>query len=881
MNTPKSLLCALIGLCLTGLCHLAQAAPAANTPIGNQAKATYTDDTNVVREVFSNTVVTRVSAIYAIDLVQDNSRTASPGSQVFFSHTISNNGNDSDTITLAATAVASGVDFQLTGISIYPDADGNGLPDNFTAITSTGTMAAGAEFHFIVAGVVPPAQTESKVARLTVTATSVNNASQTDSNIDTVTITNAAVLSVIKSSDKASGVPGTTPVTYTLTYTNTGNSLATNLTLSDLIPTGMSYIAGSARWNVTGAGVTLTDTDKTDNQSGIIYDYNVTIAGKATFVIASVTPGQSGFVSFQVSVNAGVLPQIINNSATYLLTTGGSTSTEFTTNRVPFNVTQTAGVTLGDDTVASASAGSTIPFGNLLTNTGTGNDTFDISITSTTFPANTIFLLFQSDGQTPMSDTNGNGTPDTGPIAPGATYNVVLRATLPGTASGNNGGAGYTVIKTATSSFDKAVSDPGTDTLGTIVGSSVDITNTAAAGNAGSVGDGYQSGDSNVSARISLSANPGTTNSFTLYVKNTGPTPDSFNLLVDKDGTFGSVNDLPAGWTVTFKNGSTPVSNTGMIASGNSTAITAEIFVPADATPLTQPLYFQASSPVTGAQDSIHDALAVNTVRSVTLLTDNLGQCFPGGSVVYEHILKNNSNVTEGDGTTSTISITLNDSLSGAGFTSVVYYDKNNDGALDSGDPVIVSTLSASTVKPAGLAVGESVRIFVKVFAPLGGSDSAVDATRVTASTAGVINGIPAPSAVFNTDGTSVVRGDLSLLKEQAIDTNRNGVIDGDEGPFTTSQLSAPPGAVIIYKITATNTGAANATAITINDNTPANTSYFKTGSQGIANVDGNASASKVPTQPANAGTGALSFSVGTLLPSTKSVMTFAVKINQ
>lgn len=883
MNAAKSLSSSLLALGLLLLSPLAFAAPAANTPIGNQAKATYTDDTNVVREVFSNTVVTRVSPVYGLDLVQDNTRTASPGSQVFFPHSVINNGNDNDTITLAASNVAIGgsVDFQLTGLAIYPDADGNGLPDNFSAITTTSVLASGAEFHFVVGGVVPPAQTENKVAKVTVTGTSVANPSLVRTNTDTVTVTNSAVLSVVKSSDKASGIPGTTPVTYTLTYTNTGNSLATNVTLSDLIPTGMTYLPGTARWNVTGAGVTLTDTDKTDNQSGIIYDYNVSAPGKATFVIASVSPGQSGFVSFQVSVNTGILPQIINNYASYLLTTGGSTTTEFTTNRVPFNVIQVAGVTLGDFTVASVNAGSTATFPNLLTNTGTGTDTFDITFSSNNYPTDTIFLLFQSDGQTPMSDSNGNGIPDTGPVAAGATYNVVVKITVPGNASGNNGGAGYSLVKVATSNFNNTVNDPGTDTLGTIIGSSVDLTNNAAAGTTGSKGDTYQSGDSNVASRVTLSGNPGTVATFTLYVKNTGPNPDSFNLLADKDGSFGTVSDLPAGWTVTFKKAGTPVSNTGSIAIGGSTAITAEVLIPANSAPLTQAIYFQASSPVTGALDSIHDAVSVNTVRNITLQTDNLGQAFPGGSIVYEHLLTNNGNVTEGDGTASTLTLATVNSLTAAGFTSVVHYDKNNDGTLDASDPVVVSTLSAATVKPAGLARGESVRLFVKVFAPLGASDSAVNATRITATTTGDISSVGAPAAVFNTDGTSIIRGDLTLLKEQAIDSNQNGVIDGAEGPFTTALLSAPPGGVIIYRVTVSNKGSSNATSVTIHDSTPANTSYFKTGAQGTANVDGNSSASKVTTQPSNGGTGPLAFNIGTLLPNTSSVITFAVRINQ
>jgi uncharacterized repeat protein (TIGR01451 family) len=856
-----------------GLTVLHAAPPAARTNIGNQAKATYTDNSNVVREVYSNTVVTQVASVYGLTLVQANSLQATPGSQVFFSHTVTNNGNDNDTIALSTGSLAGA--FNMTGVAIYPDADANGLPDNYTAITSTGVLAAGASFHFVVAAIVPPAQTSGQVATLTVTAQSAGNTALTGSNVDTVTVTNNAVMSVVKSSDKASGIPGTTPVTYTLTYTNTGNTAATAFTITDVIPTGMTYVTNSARWSVTGSSVVLTDTDKTDNQSGIIYDFGVTATGKATFVVANVAPGQSGYVTFQVSVNAGIPPQVINNSANFVFTSGGTTTaTPFTTNVVPFTVTQVAGVTfVGPAAIPTADAGSTVAYTNTLTNTGTGTDTFDIVFTpANTFPVGTTFQLFQSDGATPMVDSNGNGIPDTGPVAPGGVYLVVVKATLPGTAGA---GGPFNLYKTATSTFNPGVSAVATDILTVIAGATVDLTNNAALGSGGVLGTGLQSGNSNGSAIVTNPANPGTTTIFTLYVNNTSSNPDTYNLVASQTGTFGSVSTLPTGWTVTFKKAGTVVSNTGTIAPAASTAITAEIFVPAGATPIAQPIYFQSSSPITGATDSIRDAVSVNTIRSITIQTSNVGQTYPGGSVVYEHILTNNGNVTEGNGSASTITFTLGDTLAAAGFTSVVYYDINGNAVLDSGDPVVVSTLSATGVKPAGLAPGESARIFVKVYAPLGAADSAVDATTVTVTTSGVISTVAAPSVVANTDATSVVRGNLVILKEQAIDLTSTGT---GVTTFTTSQLTAAPGAVIVYRITVTNNGSSDATAITVNDSTPSNTTYFGVGSQGIANVGGDTTKATAPT---NGGTGPFVFTIGTLASTKSSVITFAVKINQ
>ncbi|MFH1499465.1 MAG: hypothetical protein ABII82_16770 [Verrucomicrobiota bacterium] len=888
MKIRKSHLLALAGMALATLgAALHAAPPLVNTPIGNQAKATYTDDSSVVREVFSNTVVTRVSQIYDLVLTQDNDRVATPGSQVFFPHTVKNLGNGNDTIALTATPAG---DFTFVGgaVSIYPDANQDGLPDNFIAITETTSLAPGAEFHFVVVGVVPPSADADDEATVTVVANSsdiVNTPAATDTNTDTVTVTNDAVMQVNKAIDTPSGVPGTTPVKYTITYTNTGNSAATDFTITDIIPTGMTYVADSARWSVIPA-TELTDDDDADDQSGIIYDFNVTeqggATGGATFVIANVNPGQSGFVTFEVSVNAGIAPQVIPNTANYTFDGLGST---FNSNTVPFTVIQVADVTLDGDTIADANAGETIAFTNELTNDGTGIDTFDITFPAAQtagndFPAGTTFQLFQSDGATPMTDSNGNGIPDTGPVAPGGTYNVVLKAVLPGSIA--DGSGPFTVTKTARSGFNPAVSDTGDDVLTVVTGASVDLTNNVALPAVG-LGAGINSGDANATNIVTNATNPGTTTTFTLVVNNVGPTADSYNLLADDDATFGTVNDMPTGWTVTFKSGGTVVSNTGVIQPGANRTITAEVFVPAGNAPGTVPVYFRSRSPVTGSSDIIRDAVTVNTVRELSLQTDNVGQTFPGGSVVFTHTLTNNGNVTEGDAGPSIVTLTHTDSLVDDGFTSVVHYDTNGNGILDAADPVVVDVLSA--VKAAGLAPGEAITLFVKVFAPLGAADSASNATTFTATTTGgAINGTAVPATVDNLDTTNVVRGDLSIVKQQAIDANADGdLLDAGDFDYTINQRSAPPGAVIRYRITVTNVGSLDATAITVNDTIPANTTYLNIAPGIAATVAGDGDDEEVTTEPANgaAAPAALLFTIGTLAPSESSVIDFSVLINE
>ena len=91
------------------------AAPAAGTSISNVASATYTDSTGASKSVNSNIVTTTVSPVGSITLVANRTATANPNALVSLSHTLTNNGNSSDTITLSV-ANASGDDYDFSGL---------------------------------------------------------------------------------------------------------------------------------------------------------------------------------------------------------------------------------------------------------------------------------------------------------------------------------------------------------------------------------------------------------------------------------------------------------------------------------------------------------------------------------------------------------------------------------------------------------------------------------------------------------------------------------------------------------------------------------------------------------------------------------------------
>ncbi len=901
---------------------LASAAPPAGTVIGNQAAATYTDASAVPRTATSNTVTTVVQQVGAFTLTAAQTKTAAPGAPITFAHTVTNTGNGNDSFTLT-TVNNTGDNFDLTGLSVFADATCDGIADNATPITSVGPIAAGGAACVVVSGNIPGSATTGQSANFNVNAVSVFNAAATQSNIDTVNVSGNAVINVTKSISSPSGNPGTGPYTYTLTYTNNGNSNAVNMVLGDIVPSGMSYVTGSGRWSGSGA-TALTDGAAPADPAGITFDFGVTAAGAVTAVVATVPSNASGTLSFQVNVAAGQSPGVINNTARLCYNDGAvqqptgctaanTTTTGTPTNTAPFTVNQIAAVngngsatdsaSVADPVaIASAAQGATISYNNYVWNRGNGADSFDMTIPAVgsagnSFPSGTTFQLFKSDGVTPLVDTNGNGTADTGqiPAANGGTctagngfvadtvnarcgYNVVLRATLPAGATGGP----FAVSKTATSRLDSSKFDTITDTLTAVTSSTMDLRNGTA--NTAGTGAGPEG-----SAVTTQAVNPGSTTSFVLKANNTSAVADTYNLAASTDNSF-ATSVLPAGWSVSFRadggagNCSTLgsiISNTGVVNAGANTTVCAVVSVPANAPASPAPglsLFFRALSPTTGASDRKFDAVIVNTLRSLSLSPNNSGQVFPGGSVVYSHTITNNGNVAEG---VTTGLVTLSNVLSGAtaGWSAIVYWDMNNDGVLDAADPIVSDLAqmvggSGGASTAAGLDIAESARIFVKMLAPASAPIGAVNIDTVTFTTSGAINSVAAPAAVSATDTTTVIAGQVRLVKEQALDANCDGT---PETAYAQSSIGAGaiPGACIRYRVTATNEGTANVTNLVVSDATPASTTYHTGGGSAPAVT----SLGSV-TAPAVGISGTVQATITTLAPAQAAVITFGVRID-
>lgn len=257
--------------------------------------------------------------------------------------------------TSTATANGGTDGFDMTGLQIFVDnVSGGGTVGVFdagidTATTIDGLVADGSRFVFVVAAT-PAGVTNGQVAGVELTATALNDngtsiTAATDSTVngagtvetifadaaksgiggtsvarngidvatDDYTVS-AAVLSVFKSSrvifDNLNGpntngdptnpksVPGAT-VEYCISVANAaGGATATNVSISDLIPTNMTFEAGSIRINaaVTNVGA-ATQTCGTGTAGGSFS------AGTVSGTLSDIAASQSQGLAFRATIN--------------------------------------------------------------------------------------------------------------------------------------------------------------------------------------------------------------------------------------------------------------------------------------------------------------------------------------------------------------------------------------------------------------------------------------------------------------------------------------------------------------------------------------------------------------------------------------------------
>ena len=294
---------------------------AAGTLITNTAEATYTSGA-ASGSVSSNTVTVKVDELLDVAVAGAASAPVAVGTgSAVLPFNITNTGNGAEAFKLTGNPTVAGNQFDAVVQQIVLD-NGNGIyePGIDTVLApggSTPALAPDATLKVFVVVTLPAGATDGQTSQLRLTAEAVTGTGTPGTSFagagqgggDAVVGANGAQASgldpmiaatasvgLVKSAVIADPYGGAHPVpgavvTFSIVAAVTGSGNATNLHVTDLIPAGTTYQAGTMKLDGVGK------TDVADADEALFS------AGTVDFSLGTVTGGTSHTVSFAVKIN--------------------------------------------------------------------------------------------------------------------------------------------------------------------------------------------------------------------------------------------------------------------------------------------------------------------------------------------------------------------------------------------------------------------------------------------------------------------------------------------------------------------------------------------------------------------------------------------------
>lgn len=270
-------------------------------------------------------------------------------------------------------------------------------------------------------------------------------------------------MEIRKSISASEGYSPSGPHTITITAANpatTPNARKRDIEITDRLPAGMILVPGSLRISIGGTAISASGAGGGVTVEGRTISYSAS-AGEVSASVPFLAPGESATLSFQVTIAPNLARDfILTNIAQLRFTNSADRPLSRTSEPVTFRVLGALGVRVTGQTIDSAKPGEELVFRNVVTNLGNVSDTYEISLSDSTFPAGSVVKLMDASGAALLPDTNGNGSPDTGVVPPGGSYVVVVRVQLP---IGVSPGGPYSLLKTARSARASGIVASGPD----------------------------------------------------------------------------------------------------------------------------------------------------------------------------------------------------------------------------------------------------------------------------------------------------------------------------------------------------------------------------------------------------------------------------------